>query len=190
VAGIAYSSLEAVAAARVSGYRYGHDFISDLGMPDSPLSPLMNTAFVVQGVLFLAGATLLVRARGQRPGVFTYCAAANAVGNVVVAAVPSGTEGIAWLHVSAAVLAIVGGNGAILAGWRLTSGLRAYRAASVCLATLGLLGFAMLAAAATTSLTMILPSATWERTSVYTIIVWQVLSSLLLLRPGGAVRRQ
>jgi len=30
-------------------------------------------------------------------------------------------------------------------------------------------------------MTMMLPSAVWERTSVYTIIGWQVLSALVLL---------
>jgi uncharacterized membrane protein len=63
----------------------------------------------------------------------------------------------------------------------LVSAHRAYRAASVGLAALGLLSFVLLAIAATTSVTMMLPSAVWERTSVYTIIGWQVLSALVLL---------
>jgi hypothetical protein len=83
--------------------------------------------------------------------------------------------------VSAAVLAIVGGNAAILAGSPLVTAPRYYRVASVGLATLGMSSFVLLALASTTSATLILPNAVWERTSVYTIIAWQVLSALELL---------
>jgi hypothetical membrane protein len=185
-AGIAYPTLEAITAAGLPGYHYGHDYISDLGRPDSPLSPLMNSAFVVQGSLFLAGAVLLTRAAHikGRGRFFVGCAAANAVGNIVVAIVPSGAAGIPWLHVSAAVLAIVGGNVAILAGSALAGASHHYRATSIGLATLGLLSFVLLAIASTTSVTTVLPGAVLERTSVYTIIAWQVLSSFrLLVRP-------
>jgi hypothetical membrane protein len=181
-AGIAYVGLEAIAAGGVPGYRYAHDFISDLGRPDNPLSHLMNAAFAVQGTLFFTAAVLLALATpGRKSGLFVGFAAANAVGNVVVATVPSGPAGIERLHVAAAVLAIVGGNAAILAGARFTSDRRSYRAASIGLATAGLLSFGLLAIASTTSGTVVLPSAVWERTSVYTIIVWQVFSALMLL---------
>lgn len=187
-AGIAYVSLEAIAAAAVPGYRYARDFISDLGRPDSPLSPLMNTAFVVQGSLFLAGAVLLARTAGRgRRAVFVGCAAANAVGNIVVASVPSGHAGIAWVHLTGAAVAIVSGNLAILPGSPLvgTGAPRYYRVASIGLATLGLMSFVLLAVASTTSTTLVLPNAVWERTSVYTIIAWQVLSAFQLLGRRG-----
>jgi hypothetical membrane protein len=181
IAGVAYPSLEAIAATAYPGYRYAHDFISDLGRPDSPLGDLMNTGFAVQGTFFFAGAALLARTLRGRSRVFVGLAAANMVGNVIVATVPSGPEGIPWLHVSAAVLAIVGGNAAILAGSPLVTAPRYYRVASVGLATLGMSSFVLLALASTTSATLILPNAVWERTSVYTIIAWQVLSALELL---------
>lgn len=179
VAGVAYVGLEAVAAAAYPGYRYAHDFISDLGRPDSPAAHLMNTAFVVQGTLFFAAAVAVSRVRRDRDArPFVAFAAANAIGNVVVAGVPSGSAGIAWVHVSAAALAIVGGNAAVLAGHRLVDESRWYRAASVGIGTLGLLSFALLAVATVTSTTVFLPNAVWERTSVYTIIGWQVLSAV------------
>lgn len=184
IGGIAYVSLEAIAAAAVPGYRYAHDFISDLGMPDSPLSPLMNTAFVVQGSMFLAAAVLVSRATGfDRRWSFLGCAGANAVGNIVVASVPSGSAGIAWVHVTGAVIAIVGGNTAILTGSPLVRGgvFRYYRTVSIGLATLGLLSFVLLAIVSTTAMTVGLPNAVWERTSVYTIIAWQVLSAVQLM---------
>jgi hypothetical membrane protein len=186
VAAIAYPTLEAITAAAVPGYRYTHDFVSDLGRPDSSLSPLMNMAFVLQGTLFLAGAALFartVRGSGARPRIVG-SAAANAIGNVVVAAVPSGPSGIPWLHASAAVLAIVGGNAAILAGSPSIAAAgapRHYRASSVGLAVIGLGSFLWLAIAATTDSTVLVAGAVWERASIYTIIGWQVMSAFVLL---------
>ncbi len=183
VAGVTYPTLEAIAARAVPGYHYTRDYISDLGRPDSPLSHLMNTAFVVQGVLFFGAATLLVRARPARHALpFLAAAAANAVGNVVVASVPSGSAGTAWVHVTAAVLAIVGGNVAIVAGTplvRAAGAPRIYSVVSLTIAAGGLLSFVLLAVASTTSLDV--PGAVCERTSVYTIIAWQVLSAVELL---------
>lgn len=147
----------------------------------------MNTAFAVQGTLFLAGAVLMVRAMGRHGRVFLVCAAANAVGNLIVAAVPSGPTGIAGLHVSAAVLAIVGGNAAILAGSPFVGVGRYYRAASVGLAALGLMSFVSLAVESTASLAVLLPAAVWERTSVYTIIAWQLLSATVVLARRGSM---
>jgi hypothetical protein len=140
----------------------------------------MNAAFVVQGTLFFAGAFLVVRG-GRSSRVFLACAAANAVGNVIVASVPSGPAGIPWVHATGATLAILGGNAAILAGSPSVRLGRSYRIASVGLAALGLLSFLLLALSSTTSLTLVLPSAVWERTSVYTIIAWQMLSAFRLL---------
>ena len=180
-AGIAYVGLEAFAAAAEPGYRYTHDFISDLGRPTSPLHPLMNTAFALQGTLFVIGAVLLSRTKARS---FLACAAANAIGNVVVACVPSGSAGIGWVHVAGAVLAIVGGNAAILAGLGTTGTLglpRAHRIASILLAALGLSSFVLLAIASTTSTSILVPDAVWERASVYTIITWQVATAVLLL---------
>jgi hypothetical membrane protein len=186
VAGVTYPTLEAIAARALPGYRYSHDYISDLGRPGSPLSHLMNTAFVVQGVLFFVAATLLVRARPTRHTLpFLAAAAANAVGNVVVANVPSGSAGTAWVHVTAAVLAIVGGNVAIAAGTpliRAAGAPKTYSVVSLTLAAGGLSSFMLLAVASTTSLNI--PGAVCERTSVYTIIGWQLLSAVeLLARP-------
>ncbi len=183
IAGIAYVGLEAIAAHAVPGYAYAHDFISDLGRPASPLHPLMNAAFVLQGTLFLAGAALVVRAVARRARSFVVFAAANAVGNIMVASVPSGSPGIAWVHVTGATLAILGGNAAIVAGTPVVNHVGArshYRAISLGLAALGLLSFAMLAMS-TASITVLFPAAVWERTSVYTIILWQTMSALQLL---------
>ena len=115
-AGIAYLILEAVAAAAFRPhYSYARNLISDLGIPsdNSPLAWLMNTAFCVQGTLFLVGAVLAAPRR-----LFLALAATNAVGNVLIAVFHSGTA----THALGATLAIVGGNAAILAGSRIAGG--------------------------------------------------------------------
>jgi hypothetical protein len=135
----------------------------------------MNAAFVFQGTLFFAGAALLSHGTGRRRArILVGCAAANAVGNIVVATVPGGPTGLAWLHVAGAVLAIVGGNAAILVGSSIPRAGRCYRAISVGLAVLGLLSFVLLA---------LLSGPALERTSVYTIIGWQVLSAFRMIVP-------
>ena len=64
--GLAYLILEAIAAAAFRPhYSYTHNLISDLGAT-SPLAWLMNTAFCLQGTLFLVGAILTVRALDTR----------------------------------------------------------------------------------------------------------------------------
>lgn len=176
-AGVAYLGLEALAASAYPGYRYSGDVISTLGTSDSPLRWVMNTAFVVQGTLFCTGALLLTSKRGPRkPMLLVMFASANAVGNVVVAIVPSGAPGLSWLHVAGAGLAIVGGNAAILAGARFVGAAPWYLVVSGLLGGAGLVGVTVFAATG---------SAAAERLSVYTIIGWQLLSALVMLSAAG-----
>ena len=184
-AGLAYLTLEAVAAAAFQPrYSYARNLISDLGIPSdgSPLAWLMNTAFCVQGTLFLVGAILTVRAIAPRKAVlFLTSAAANAVGNLLIAAFHSGpaarAEGTAWVHAIGAVLAIVGGNAAILAGSRIVSGW--HRKVSVALGAFGLLSFVLFVIELKGS--SALPLGVWERCSVYSITAWQLLTAAWLV---------
>ncbi|MFZ3307492.1 MAG: DUF998 domain-containing protein [Mycobacterium sp.] len=180
--GLAYLMLEAVAAAAFRPhYSYVRNRISDLGAT-SPLAWLMNTAFCVQGTLFLVGAVLAVRAVDARKArLFLALAAANAVGNLLIAAFHSGPTGTAWVHASGAVLAIAGGNAAILAGWCVVSGPAWYRKVSIGLGGFGLVSFTMFAIESTTTAVHLLPPAVWERCSVYPIITWQMLTAAWLL---------
>jgi hypothetical membrane protein len=184
-AGLAYLTMEAVAAADFRPhYSYARNLISDLGIPsdDSPLAWLMNAAFSVQGSLFLVGAILSVRAVAPRKaGLFLTFAAANAVGNLLIAAFHSGpaarAEGTAWVHAIGAVLAIVGGNAAILAGSRVVSGWP--RRVSVALGAFGLLSFVLFIIELKVS--SALPLGVWERCSVYSITAWQLFTAAWLL---------
>lgn len=202
-AGLGYIILEAIAAAGFRyHYSYAHNVISDLGVTsrgmfqghtiDSPLAYLMNTAFCLQGSLFLVGAILMVRAFENRRGaLFLALAATNAVGNFLVATVHSGpiaqADGTNWVHDTGALLAIVGGNAAILAGSSIVRNVSGplYRGVSVGLAVLGLLSFMLLVIGSKIAAINVLPPAVWERCSVYSIIAWQMFTAAYLLTRGS-----
>jgi hypothetical membrane protein len=172
-AGLAYLTLEAVAAAAFrSHYSYARNFISDLGVPShSPLAWLMNVAFCLQGTLFLAGAVALSKAR-----LFLAFAAANAIGNVLIAVFHSGPSPTAGAHVIGAVLAIVGGNAAVLAGSSIIGGW--HRKVSVALGAFGLLSFLTFVIELPSA---VLPLGVLERCSVYSITAWQLFTGAWLL---------
>jgi hypothetical membrane protein len=191
-AALTFLLLEGLAAAAVQpSYSYVTGYISDLGVPAwSPRAVLMNTAFWVQGLMFVAGAVLIAGTfRGAR--LFVFLAAGNAVGNILVAVAHGGSaivaNGNGWLHVAGAILAIVGGNAAILAGSSVvakTVVLRGYRAASVAMAVIGFVSLVVLSITTSTEETG-LPSGVPERGSVYSILAWQVLTGVVLLsRPA------
>ncbi len=181
-AGLAYLILEALAAANFRPhYSYARNLISDLGAT-SPLAWLMNTAFCIQGTLFLVGAVLTVRALDTRKArLFLALAAANAVGNLLIAAFHSGPTGTAKVHATGAVLAIVGGNTAILAGSSVIGGPGWYRTVSTGLAVFGLISFTVFMIEMRTSAVHLLPRGVWERCSVYPITTWQMLTAAWLL---------
>ena len=172
-------TLEAVAAAAFRPrYSYARNVISDLGVPaQSHLAWLMNLGFCVQGTLFLVGAVVFGAGRA-----FVALVAANAVGNVLIAVFHSGTS----THAVGAVLAIVGGNAAILAAPI------AHRKVSVALGAFGLLSFVVFVI--TLKASSGLPLGITERCSVYSITAWQLLTAgwLLSRRPTpwpGRARR-
>jgi hypothetical membrane protein len=176
-AGLAYLTLEAVAAAAFRPhYSYAHNFISDLGVPGdhSPLAWLMNLGFCLQGSLFLVAAVLTAPREAR---LFLSLVTANAVGNVLIAIFHSGPSPTAWVHAIGAVLAIVGGNAAILAGSRIAGGW--HRRVSVALGAFGLLSFVLFVVELTAS--SALPLGALERCSVYSITAWQLLTAAWLL---------
>jgi hypothetical membrane protein len=176
-AGLSYLALEAVAAAAFSHYSYARNFISDLGAAASPRAWVMNIGFCVQGTLFFVAAVLAVRAfETRRARLFLGLAAANMAGNLLIAVFHSGPSPTAWVHATGAVLAIVGGNAAILAGSSLDGGW--HRAVSVALGAFGLLSFVFFAIALKQNET---PPAVWERCSVYSITAWELFSGVWVL---------
>jgi hypothetical membrane protein len=196
VAAVGYLILEAVAAAGFEPvYSYARNYISDLGVNagelahgriiDSPRSSLMHAVFYLQGALFFLGALLIVGVpNSQRARIFLSLVTANAVGNIAIGTLHTGK-----LHRVGAALAIVGGNAAILVGSAVIAtvgGRRWYRRISRFIAALGLLSLIMLMINSATSKANLLPDGAWERGSVYSIIMWQLLTAGCLL----TIRRQ
>lgn len=195
LAGVVWFVGEAVSASAFPGYSYATNYISDLGIPDvgafqgraidSPLHDVMNVTFLAQGILFAVGAVLASRAaRGGRRRLFLGLAVTHAIGMALVGIVhgsqASVDSGIAALHVLGAALAIIAGNvGAIVAGLNARAP-RTYRVASVLLGVVGLVGLVMLEVDSTSSTIDLLPDGVWERSAVYTIMVWELLTGILL----------
>jgi hypothetical membrane protein len=179
------------AAAVLPPYSYAYGYISDLGVPAwSPRAALMNSAFWVQGLMFLAGAVLIARTAG-RGWLFVSLTAINAVGNILVAVAHGGSElvvnGYAWMHVLGACLVFVVGNAAIVVGsWVVAPmvALKGYRVASIAIAVIGFVCLATLSIITSQAGS---PSGVPERGAVYSILAWQVLTGVaLLVRPVRA----
>ncbi|WP_317230396.1 DUF998 domain-containing protein [Clavibacter sp. MX14-G9D] len=193
-AAVVYVSAEAVAASVFPGYRYSANYISDLGIPevteyqdraiDSPLAAVMNTGFVLQGVLYLLAAALAVRALRAGPRrTLLVLAAAHAVGITVVGLVhgsaSSAASGIGWMHVAGAGVAIVAGNAASIVagvGSARIGAPRSFRVASVALGVGGLVALALLETIGGAGIDGI-----WERGSVYAVTAWELLAGVAVL---------
>jgi Protein of unknown function (DUF998) len=195
-AALIYVAFEALAAATVPRYSYAEHYISVLGVPDfSPRAYLMNTAFYAQAALFFAGAVIAVRGiRGRwTGGLFLLLTAANAVGNVLVGVVYGGSplwvDGHKWLHMLGAILAIFGGNAAAIVGTFVIGRAvtaRWYRPVGVLIGVAGLVIFAILQNYNYWAIDYA-PIGVVERACVYTIMLWQIVTGVvLLIRPKRA----
>jgi len=213
VAGAGYLVCEAVTASEWTdpSYSYAASFISDLGATDcstfqqrvvcSPLHTVMNTAFVVYGVLFALAGLLLVRAAraraadpdepGRTPRALLAAVLTHAAGIVLVGSFHGSTaataDGTVAYHYAGATLAILGGNAAVLLAARQHRALvlrRWFATASTALGVLGLVAVPVLIATFSTPVAGVV-----ERISVDTIIGWDVMAGIaLLLAPSRPAR--
>ena len=191
VAAVGYVVLELLAALAVPGYSYTKHYISSLGVPAwSPRWYLMNAAFFGQGVLFVAGALIVARAVQARwTGLlFVALAVITAAGDFLVGIVYGGSplwnDGQEWLHALGAVLAILGGNAAVLAGTAVAGraiGVRLYRVAGTLIGIAGLVILAVLQNYNYWAVNYV-PIGLVERACVYTIMIWQTITAIALLR--------
>jgi hypothetical membrane protein len=179
-----YLISEAIAAASVPGYSYVADYISDLGSV-----AIMNIgAFMLHGTLFLAGAVVIARAcptLGWAGWGFVLAAAANAIGNILVGTFRNGaavaTSHINW-HVIGAGMAIIGGNTAVIIAGIVTRRFgapRSYRRASVLIGVVGI-GCLLVLVIDGVNGSRLLPVGVLERGSVYSIVVWEIMTGVIL----------
>ncbi|MFD4559744.1 DUF998 domain-containing protein [Streptomyces sp. NPDC058469] len=185
---------EAVAAAAWTSppYSYATNYISDLGVPDcgtqyqgrticSPDHALMNTSFIVQGILFAIGVVLLAATLRTGPArrVVIALAGAHAVGFLLVGLFHGSPDGPGYslgLHVAGASIGILCANAiAIIAGSLRSLQLpRAYRVFSIAVGALGLLSEAFVGASASTA-------GVFERGGVYSWLLWSVVTGVSVL---------
>jgi hypothetical membrane protein len=201
-------AVEAIVAARFPGYSYVDNYVSDLGVPeigafegrpiDSPLAWLMNTGFIVHGLLVLAATVTLVRAagRGRLRWVLLVSAVVYAIGLATIAIVHgsehSQAAGIVWVHfLGGGLLAFAGSAMAVAAGL----GSRRYgvsvalRGVSVVLGVLSLALIVLLAVDKGDPAMHILGEGALERGALYSILLWQILIGATMIRERGMLRR-
>lgn len=200
LAGLVFVIVEAVAATQFTpGYDYAVNYISELGVVGcldkpggvqacSPLSDLMNAAFIASGLLFGVGAALIYpQLQGRGRGLLLALSTVHTIGLVLVGVFHGGAfvgqEGLAVFHVIGALMAIVGGNLAIaMAPVARTFGAPvALRRLGPWAAAAGLGGLLVLVIASGAKLGIPPGEGAWERLSVYTITLWQVLVGSWLL---------
>jgi hypothetical membrane protein len=172
-------------------YDYATNYISDLGVPEcgtrfqgreicSPMHSLMNTSFMLEGILFAIGILLLSRlVTGRARPVIIALALAHGVGMVLVGLFHGSPDGPALglvIHVGGAGVGILCANViVIMAGALRGLGLpRAYRAFSIAVGTLGLIGVALVGVSTSTA-------GVLERAGVYSWLLWSAVTGTLLL---------
>jgi hypothetical membrane protein len=196
VAGAFWILAEAITAAawRTPVYSYAVDYISDLGVPGcgsffegreqcSPLAGLMNSAFVAQGTLLLAGVVLLggLVAAGRRAVLLTL-AGAHWCGLVLIAVFHGGAaneaNGTLVFHGIGAFVAIAAGNALpiVVATARARALPRWFRWLSIVLPVVGEAGEIVLLAHLGG-----FPDGVYERSGVYSFVVWEVVAGVALL---------
>lgn len=185
---------EAVAAGAwtTPPYSYATNYISDLGVTDcgtkfqdrvicSPDHALMNTSFIVQGILFAAGVILLAvpLLTGRVRRVVIALAGAHAVGFLLIGLFHGSADGPGYslgLHVGGASVAILCANTIVIMAGSLKSLQlpRAYRVFSVAVGVLGLLSEAGVGVSTSTA-------GIFERGGVYSWLLWSVVTGVSLL---------
>ncbi|WP_213816904.1 DUF998 domain-containing protein [Glaciihabitans sp. dw_435] len=199
VAGVIYFGAEAISASVYPGYSYATNYISDLGVPDvevfqgrtidSPLAWLMNSAFIAQGLLFLAAAILATRAIRVGPRRWFLAVATVHTVGIILVGLFNGSQRNAEnhlliLHVLGAALAIVAGNLAAITagiGSARIGAARWYRVISIVLGVVGILSLVMLLVDSGSSTLNLLPDGVWERASVYAITGWEIFTAVCLI---------
>ncbi|GAA1589798.1 DUF998 domain-containing protein [Actinoplanes couchii] len=196
-----YLIAEAVSAAawRTPAYSYANNAISDLGVPScgtlidhpvcSPLYPVMNTAFLLQGAVIAVAAFLLAPLLASASArVYRIFAVITGVGLLLVGTFPGSPEAVAdgtvAIHTAGAGMAIFGGNiAAIIVGTALHR--QGHRRLGSALIGFGIVGnisvIVMFAVVAATSGGVISGVAIAERISVYTIMAAQLAAGIALL---------
>ncbi len=190
-----YFAAEAIAAAGFrGGYSIRRKLISDLGAVRSddgagcsPLHPLMNAAFVIQGALIFGGAALVwpLFPRGLARLALGLIAASG-LGVAVVGLAPEDAAP-GWHYLGAAENLLLSNGGAALLGAALLGEKRAPRAVGLLSLGFGLIGLAGLAGLAG-RFDLGLGAGVIERIAAYPFPLWLAAMGFWLLSGGETGR--
>ena len=157
---------------------YLYHTISELGIPNvnSPLSFLMNSAFIFIGLALILGSIYELKnhiIKNKR--LFYLLTLVTAIGVIIVGLIHGGNPLTSGYHTTGAVMAILGGNILLVVISRSTSESGGYEKATLMLAAIGLIAFWVMFFNINS---IYMP--VFERLSVYTLIIWCFLTGLHL----------
>ena len=181
-------------------YNWAMNYISDLGFSDcaevsgkqicSPLHPLMNLGFMIQGLVFTVGALLVVRVIVERRSlrwIIDALLVTSGVGTFLVGVFHQSlalrAAGLNWLHLTAATLAIGPGNVGIVLLGVLAARTVHWRGYGIAILSIGVIGIA-------SSLCLIagfdlgIGKGFVERIAVYPLNTWTIGSGVGLTVVG------
>ena len=154
--------------------------ISELGIPNfnSPLFYLMNSAFILIGLTLLFGnfykfKDFIVKNKT----IFYILTLITSIGVIIVALIHAGNPITAGYHSLGAVMAILGGNVLLIIISRSMDEFEGYQKISLFLGAIGLIAFWIMFFSMDSIYMPI-----FERLSVYTLIIWNFLTGLFLLK--------
>ncbi len=190
IAGIVFliGSLYYVIAEAISAFSFNDTLIntylfhtiSELGIPNmnSPLSFLMNSAFIIIGLTFIFGnfykfKDFIIRNKV----VFYILTLVAAIGVIIVALIHAGNPVTDGYHSLGAIMAILGGNVLILIVSRSMDKFEVYQKVTLILGVIGLIAFWVMFF---NMGSIYMPI--FERLSVYTLIIWSFITGVYLLK--------
>ena len=190
IAGIAFifGSLYYMVAEGISAFAFNDSLvntylfhtISELGIPNvnSPLSFLMNSAFIIIGLSLLFGnfykfKDFIIKNKA----VFYILTPITSIGVIIVALIHAGNPITAGYHSLGAVMAILGGNVLLVIISRAMDKFETYQKITL---TLGIIGFIAFWAMFFNMESICMPI--FERISVYTLIIWSFLTGVYLVK--------
>lgn len=154
--------------------------ISELGIPNgnSPLFWLMNSAFILIGLMMLFGSFYKFKDFIVKNNIAYYIfTVITALGVIIVGLIHGGNPLTSGYHTIGAVMAILGGNILLVLVSRSMDEFSNYQKATLILGVIGLMAFWIMFFSMGN---VYMP--TLERLSVYPLIVWSFLTGFYLIR--------
>ena len=154
--------------------------ISELGIPNpnSPLFWLMNSAFILIGLVLLFGSFYRFKDFITKNKIIYYIfSVITALGVIIVGLIHGGNPLTSGYHTLGAVMAILGGNILLILVSRSMDEFEAYQKSTLILGIFGVIIFWVMFFSMGS---IYMP--VYERFSVYTLIIWSFLTGVYLLK--------